>query len=264
MFGTGLGMLAAFQRSFMYFPDRDAPVAADWRADGVSVVRYPSTDGLMLSGWHWPAQGGRRTIVWFQGNGGHAGHRAGFVRPYIAAGYGVLLAGYRGYGGNPGSPSEEGLNADARGALDWLAGQGVPAGDVVTMGESLGTGLAVQMATERPVAAVVLFAPYLSMAELGRGFYPWLPVEWLLLDRFDSAAKIAAIRAPLLIVHGEQDGTVPVAHGRALLAAATVPKRGLFVPEAGHNDLYTADVAAAVLGFLAAGIPPDQLPAGTR
>ena len=168
----------------------------------------------------------------------------------------MLLAEYRGYGGNPGTPSEEGFYADGRAALDFLAAREVPAARIVLYGESLGTGVAVQLALERRVGAVVLEAPFTSAVDVGADIYPFLPVRLLARDRFDSIAKIAAIGAPLLVLHGEADKVVPVRFGRALLAAARQPKEGVFVPGAGHADLYQHGGAGIVLDFLARRLGP--------
>ena len=190
------------------------------------------------------------TIAYFHGNAGNIADRGFKVRPFLDAGLGVLLVGYRGYGGNPGAPSEAGLFADGRAALDFLAGQGVPANRIVVFGESLGSGVAVLLASERRLGAVVLEAPFTSAADAGQRAYPFLPVRRLIRDRFDSLSRIGAIGAPLLIVHGECDRVVPADQGRRLLAAAAEPKEGVFLPEAGHNDAFEHGSVRLALEFL--------------
>jgi len=248
-YGAVLGTLFAFQRNLLYFPAADVGAPADHDVPEMAVVRYVTADGLTLTGWYRPAADGRPTLVYFHGNGGHFGERAFKVRPFLDAGYGVLLAEYRGYGGNPGRPSERGLYADARAALGWLAGQGVPAGRVVLYGESLGSGVAVQMATEHPVAGLVLEAAFVSITAIGARRYPFVPVHLLLRDRFDNLAKIGRVRAPVLVVHGERDETVPARHGRRLAAAAE-RSEAHYVPAGGHADLYDFGVSDRILGFL--------------
>ncbi|NNG05007.1 MAG: alpha/beta fold hydrolase, partial [Inquilinus sp.] len=147
----------------VFHPDTEPPSAAVARGAGFAEITYRTADGLTLSALHREAAGGLPTIVYFHGNAGHHGHRAGLIQPYHDAGYGVLLASYRGYGGNPGSPAEAGLYTDGRAALDWLAANRVPPSRTVLYGESLGTGVAVQMAVERPVAAIVLQSPFTSV-----------------------------------------------------------------------------------------------------
>src|SRR5690606_27445832 len=133
-------------------------------------------------------------------------------------------------------PTEAGLYADGRAALDFLAGQGLERGRLVLYGESLGTAVAVALAAEGPTGAVVLEAPFTSAVDIGAAVYPFLPVRLLMLDRYDLMRRIGAVRAPLLVLHGEQDDTVPVAHGRRVLAAAPEPKEGRFFPAANHCD----------------------------
>lgn len=218
----------------------------------MEVVSYPTADGLTLNGWFHAARDNRPTIVYFHGNSGHHGQRAVLVQPYLDAGYGILLAGYRGYGGNPGRPDEQGLYADGRAALAELAGMGIPIDRAVLFGESLGTGVAVQMAVEHPVAGLILQSPFTSTVDVGQDKVPWLPVGILMTDSFDSLSKIDRISVPLLLVHGEADRVVPARFGRRLFEAANEPKAACFVPGVGHNDLNGFGIADIVLRFLAA------------
>ena len=235
-----VGCMYAAQRSLMYFPGGELPAAPAPFAE----VRLRTADGLDLVAWEAPAAG-RPTIVYFHGNGGNIAGRLHKVRPFLEAGSGVLLVSWRGYGGNPGSPSEAGLLADGRAALDRVGARAV-----VLLGESLGGGVAVRLAAERAPAAVILEAPFASAVAVGAERYWWLPVSLLMKDRFESIRWIGAVRAPLLIVHGERDRVVPAEHGRRLLAAANEPKQGAFLPGAGHNDLFEHGAAAIELEFL--------------
>jgi hypothetical protein len=210
-----------------------------------------TADGLDLVAWyHSPPNQNAPLIVLFHGNGGTIEIRAAKAKTYIGAGFGVLLPEYRGYGGNPGSPSEAGLYADGRAALAFAAAQGIAPDRWILLGESLGTGVAVQMATEQRVAALVLEAPYTSIADVAQSDFPLLPVWWLVRDRFDSAEKIARVGVPLFVVHGERDGTIPVKFGRALFAAASEPKEAMWLPDAGHGVIGKHAVDVAVLDFL--------------
>ena len=232
-----VGAIYLFQRNLLYFPDTDRP---DARELGLSVVReveLVTGDGLRLLAWYASPGPSQLVIVYFHGNGGNIEYHADWLRRFHDEGFGALFLEYRGYGGNPGSPSEQGLFADARAGLDFLASQGVEPGRVVLFGESLGTSVAVRMASERPVALLVLESPYTSIAAVAKRHYPFLPVDLLLRDRFDALSRIAAVRAPLLVLQGGRDQVVPPQSGRELFAAAPEPKEIWVAPEGGHNDL---------------------------
>lgn len=239
------------QRSLMYFPDTSLPSPTDAGAPGFQAVTHPTADGLDLVSWYRPARKGLATIVYFQGNGGNIAGRIFKTRPLFEAGYGLLLVGYRGYGGNPGQPGEDGLYQDGRAALAFLQAQGVPVEDLVLLGESLGSGVAVRMASETRVRAVILEAPYTSVVDVGQSAYFFLPVGLLLYDRFPSIDLIARIQAPLLVIHGEQDRVIPTRFGRRLFQAASQPKEGHFLADAGHNDLFEHGLTDIELEFLA-------------
>ena len=248
-----VGGLAMFQRDMIYHPGTQVVDPVEAGVPEMVPVPVRTSDGLSLTGWYAPPKDeDAATILLFHGNAGTLAHRANKARTLMDAGYGVFLAGYRGYGGNPGRPSEDGLYADARAALGWLAGsREVPLDRIALYGESLGTGIAVQIATEHPeLAALVLEAPFTRLPELAPPFVLPGMADMLMVDRYDSLSKIDAVRPPLLILHGEQDGVVPVAMGRRMLEAATGEKHGTFLPQAGHNDLWQLGAAEPVLEFL--------------
>jgi len=251
--GLGAGLFA-LQRKLIYMPDRSTPERAEFGAHDMDEVSYETADGLALRAWYKaPARDDRPVIVYFHGNAGHIGYRVGKVRPYLDAGYGVFLAGYRGYGGNAGEPTEAGLYADARAALDYLAAADDPA---VFYGESLGGAVAIQMATERPVHAIVLESPFSSAVDIAGMRFPVYPATLMMKDRYDSAAKVGALTAPLLVIHGEQDAIIPPRYGRRLIDAAPAGTTVRIIDAAGHNDLYYHGAADLVLNFL------NGLPAG--
>jgi uncharacterized protein len=243
-----VGLLWVFQRRLLYFPTQTVPPAASV-LPGAEEVTFDTADGLRLRGWFVPARpggpsagagaprpGGPAVLV-CNGNGGNRSMRAPLAAALARMGLHVLVFDYRGYGGSPGRPSEEGLAADARAALRHLAGRPeVDPGRVVYFGESLGAAVALRLATERPPAALVLRSPFASLAEVGQVHYPWLPVSWLLRDRFDAAALVGRLDAPLLVVAGGGDRIVPVGHSRRLFAAAPPPKRLVVLDGADHND----------------------------
>lgn len=249
--------LYLFQRHLLYHPNTREPDLAQAGVPEMSAVTLSSEDGLKLVSWYAAARDGQPTLVYFHGNAGHIGHRGFKARPYLDAGWGVMLVGYRGYGGNPGMPSEAGLYADARAALAFLDGQGVPTGRRLLYGESLGTGIAVRMAAEAArngkgsVGAVLLEAPYTAIADVAAEHYPFVPARRMMHDHFDALASIGAIAAPLLVVHGERDHVIPTHFGRDLFAAAREPKTAHWIAEAGHNDLHDHGLAHRVMAFVA-------------
>jgi fermentation-respiration switch protein FrsA (DUF1100 family) len=148
------------------------------------------------------------------------------------------VLGYRGYAGSDGRPSEDGLYTDARAALTWLNANGVADSSIVLYGESLGTGVATMMATERKVASVVLESPYTSLTDVAAYQFPYLPVRWLMWDRFDTLSRVGEIKVPLLVMHGDQDVVIPQDFGRQVFAAANVPKESFWAQGRGHNDIF--------------------------
>ncbi len=252
------GVLFLAQRRMMYFPDSSTPSPELAGVPEMQPVSLETADGLELLAWYRPApQAGAPVLVFLHGNAGNIGHRGSKARPYLDAGYGVLLVSWRGYGGNPGSPTEQGLYHDARAALAYLADVGVESSRIVLYGESLGGGAAVRVATEQRVGAVVLESAFTSAADVAQRHYWYLPARYLMRDRFESLARIGRIGAPLFIVHGERDHIVPVDMGRSLLAAANPPKDARFFAEAGHNDLYEFGAADAVIEFLKRTFPQE-------
>lgn len=244
--------LTVFQRRLIYVPDTSVPQRSEFGAVDYTEVRYRTEDGIDLFAWHRPPRRpGFPTILYLHGNAGHIGHRIGKAAPYVKAGYGIFLAEYRGYGGNGGRPEEAGLYRDARAAMAALQRDGVAAGQVVLYGESLGGAVAVEIARHFPVRALVLEAPVASVSALGKRRFPMFPVGLLLRDRYEAVDSIAGVEAPLLVLHGEKDGIVPVSHGKTLHARATGVKKARYYPEAGHNDLYDFGAFNEVLAFLA-------------
>lgn len=238
------------QRALLYVPDRGRPSLGALTERGVRDVTLTTADGLSLLSWYRPPPDGAPVLVYFHGNGGHLAYRSNRMERFSQAGLGVLMPEYRGYGGNPGTPTETGLYADAAAALEFLFAQGISANRLVIYGESLGSAVAVHAAATHKVAALILEAPFTRLADAAFYHYPFVPVSLLLLDRFDSLSAIPAVKAPILILHGERDRVVPVRFGRALLAAAHEPKEGWFSPDAGHNDLARFGALDAALAFI--------------
>ncbi|MFT3989646.1 alpha/beta hydrolase [Aestuariivirga sp.] len=191
-------------------------------------------DGEKLVAWYAPAANGMPTILFLHGNAGNLSGRAERFAYYTKQGFGALFIDYRGYGGSTGTPSGTGLVTDAEAAYDWLAAKGIPPSNIAVVGESLGTGISVLLAAQRPAAAVALEAPYTSMADVAASHYWWLPARLLIRNPIAAGDEIGKMHAPLLIQHGDKDVTVPYALGQKLFAMANEPKQFVTIPGAGH------------------------------
>jgi fermentation-respiration switch protein FrsA (DUF1100 family) len=225
-------------RMLMYFPDPMRVPPAQAGLDGVEEIEIKAADGTKLIAWYAPAQDGKPTILYFHGNAANAANRAPKIAMMLEDGFGVFYLNSRGYGGSGGSVSEANNITDALAAYDDLARRGVPSDKIVTYGESLGSGQAVRLAGIRPVAGVVLEAPLTSTLDVARPLYFWLPLRLLIDDQYNVERAIGAVRAPLLILHGEQDEVIPVEMGRRNYRAAVEPKRIETFPAGRHNDLF--------------------------
>jgi fermentation-respiration switch protein FrsA (DUF1100 family) len=243
-----MGLLWAFQRRLVYLPD-DGPVpAAADAVPGARDVRLSTTDGLTLGAWFVPgATRDAPAVLVANGNGGHRGLRAPLARALSSAGLAVLLFDYRGYGGNPGSPSENGLALDVRAARSYLLEEaGVPEERLLYYGESLGCAVVTELAVAHPPAGLVLRSPFVDLAAVGSVHYPFLPVRALLRDRYPVAERIAAVRVPTTVVHGTADTIVPPEQSRRVAEAAAQLHRRVEVPGADHNDRVLLDGDALV------------------
>lgn len=239
-----VGLLWAFQRRLVYFPDIGGPVpaAADVLPGGRDV-RLTTADGLTLGAWFVPGPtGDAPAVLVANGNGGHRGLRAPLARALSSAGLAVLLFDYRGYGGNPGSPSEPGLALDVRAARSYLVEEaGVRPGRLLYYGESLGCAVVTELAVEHPPAGLLLRSPFVDLAAVGSEHYPFLPVRLLLRDRYPVAERVARVRVPTTVVHGGRDTVVPPAQSRRVADAAAQLHRRVEVPGADHNDAALLD-----------------------
>ena len=251
LYSIVLAVLFVAQRHILFRPDRTMPLAERVGQPGLEAIRVASTGGLDLLAWYLPAPPGAPVVLYLHGNAGHIGHRGERVRHIAAQGWGALFVEYRGYGGNPGTPSEAGLRDDAAAGLAALRQRGIAPTRIVVWGESLGSGLATALAAREPVGAVVLETPYTAIADIARQRYRFAPVDLLLKDRFESLAYVPAIRAPILVAVAGRDRVVPPAMGKALYAAATALAELWVAEEGGHTDLLQFGLIEAVADFLA-------------
>jgi hypothetical protein len=255
VFILAVGFLWTQQRRLIYFPFGSVPNPDAVGLEAATPVSFPTADGLTLAGWFvartdTPAF----TVVVFNGNAGNRAFRAPLADALTRANLAVLLFDYRGFGGNAGTPGENGLKHDARAARAYLLGRAdVNPRRLVYFGESLGTAVATELAVEHPPAALILRSPFASMSEVGRHHYPFLPVRWLLRDRYATIDRIARVNAPLLVIGGDADRIVPIAQTRRVYDAARDPKTLLVINGADHNDdslLVGREMIEAILRFL--------------
>ncbi|WP_338019077.1 alpha/beta hydrolase [Salsipaludibacter albus] len=223
------------QRRLVYFPSQVVPAEAP---AGVTPVVLATSDDLRLAAWHLEGRPGvadrPATVVVFHGNGGNRTGRLPLARALARRGHDVLLVDYRGYGGNPGSPSSTGLARDADAARDWVDRHAAST-TVAYLGESLGAGVAVELATRRPPDVLVLRSPFTSLADVARVHYPIVPAAFL-RDRWPNLERVADLDVPTLVVAGEADTIVPVEQSRRVERAAAGPSDLVVVPGADHND----------------------------
>lgn len=227
------------QRRMIYFPFGKVPPPATVGLKFADEVSFTTEDGLTLHGWFVPAVSppARFTVLAFNGNAGNRAMRAALAEELARHGVATFLFDYRGYGDNPGSPTEMGLVRDARAALAHLTSRSdTDPRRVVYFGESLGAAVAVQLATETPPLALVLRSPFTSLADIGRHHYPYLPVRLMLQDRYPSIDLIPLVRSPVLVIAGDRDRIIPTEQSRRLHAAAPEPKELLIIDGADHND----------------------------
>lgn len=260
---AALAALFVFQRRILFRPDPGPPLIQLAGVASLTEVRIPTPSGPgRLAWWLPPAADGPAApvVLYCHGNAGHIGHRGERIRRFAALGWGVLMPEYRGYGGNPGTPSEPGLIADASAALADLRARGIAGPRIVLWGESLGSGVAAAIAAREGTAigAVVLETPFTSITDIAKARYRFAPVDLLLKDRFDSLARIPAIQAPILIATAGRDTIVPPAMGRVLLSAAAAPAELWHADEAGHTDLVAHGLTEAAAEFLARHLPANE------
>ena len=266
-----LGIFALFcivarllHRYFVYVPDPKRVVPKDAGLTGVEEVVFKAADGTRLIAWYRPAQPGKPTLLYFQGNNGNVADRAGKIKAIGADGCGVFMPNYRRYGGSGGRPTEKRIAADAVSAYDYLRGLGVAPHDIVLYGESLGTAVATRLSLQREAQGLVLEAPFTSVVDVGLLMWPLLPLQYIMVDQFRTIDRIGQVSIPLFIIHGGRDAVIPLDQARRVLHAANEPKTLSLVPRAGHNDLFEQGAWARVRDFLASLKPETVEPVAEK
>lgn len=226
----------------MYHPARDIGKPEKYGLNGVEENFVNTVDGVCLQMWQHTARPGYPTVIYFHGNAANLGDRASKFSAFIDNGFGIVAIGYRGFGKSSGYPTEAGIYNDARAAIGYAINTlKLPDNKLIYFGESLGSGVAIQMATELPPALLMLEAAYTSVETRSAELYRFLlGVRYLVLDKYDSLSKIKNVNSPILMLHGGKDMTIPIHHGQTLFAAANEPKRIIIYKDVNHTD-YTPE-----------------------
>lgn len=230
--------LLYFKQRAMLFPIPTAKPTAPAAAGLPEAEEHVLTtsDGEKVILWHVPPKPGRPVILFFHGNGDSLAGLSGRFKRITADGTGLVALSFRGYAGSSGRPSEDGLLRDGAVAYEFATARYEPQ-RIVAWGFSLGTGVAVAIASEHPIGRLILEAPYTSLVDVAASHFRFVPVRLVMHDRFHSDERIGRVTAPLLIMHGAQDQTIPIVFGERLFALAHEPKQFVRIDGGGHNDL---------------------------
>lgn len=248
-----IAMLTLGQSRLLY----PAPSGPGVDVPGFESIAYETEDGLMIDAGYRSARSDKPTILYFHGNGADWQSSVSATDRMVLQGYGVLAAEYRGYRENPGAPSEKGFYRDGRAAIAFLAKRGVAAQDLVIIGNSIGSGVAVQMASEIEPRALVLISPFASLSQLVAEKIWWLPTGLLLRDRYENSRKLGEIDTPTLVLHGDTDSLIPHTHAERLVEANPDVELQIF-PDYGHDLAWHETAKNAVLEFLATPAGEDE------
>ena len=260
--GAWTVILMIFENQFIFFPSKypDGIYQNSHTLPNVRDCWIKTEDGVTLHGWFAPADSPIATLVMSHGNAGNLSHRLYLLRALQRTGFNVLIYDYRGYGRSEGSPDEAGIYADGRAAFDYALTQpGIDARRLILWGTSLGGAVAVDVATHRPAAGLILEATFSSAKDVARVAYPFLPVHFFIRTELNSVEKIKGVRIPLLVLHGNHDSIIPIGLGRRLYEAANAPKQFHTIEGADHNDTWVVGGEIyfdTVKRFALASLPP--------
>lgn len=229
-----LSLLFVFQRKLQYFPMGNVSNIAAYNLTGFEEKILTTKDQIKILSWYKPAANNQKIILYFHGNAGNLGDRSHKFAAFADDGFGVLAITYRGYSGSAGKPSEAGLLLDADAALQFLLDQGYAEKNIILFGESLGSGVAMQLAAKHNFGAIILESPFSSIANVAQKTYWFVPVNLLLKDKFESIKFLPKISSPILIFHGTKDPVVPYSEGKKLFDAVTASKKLITIEGGGH------------------------------
>ena len=245
-----LVFLYFYQRNLLYHPNEN-----NYSGDKISVkiekVKIRTSDNIELLGWyHEKNLKDYKTLIYFHGNAGSLENRIHKLNHFKDMNINFLIIAWRGFSGNEGKPSEQGLYVDGKSAIDWIIKKGADEKNLILYGESLGTGIATHLAQNRSFAGVILETPFTSMADAAKIFYPYIPVKILLKDKFENNKKIKNINSPILVMHGEIDQIIPFSMGKKIYEMANEPKYSHFTKYDNHMMEYDEKLILALKSFL--------------
>lgn len=251
-----LAFLFVFQRKLQYIPMGKVGKVSQYSLADFSEKKLTTDDGVEILTWYKKPQKGQKIILYFHGNAGNIGDRSDKFRTFAVDGFGLLAVSYHGYAGSGGKPSEKNLMMDGNTALKFLLSEGFQEKDIIVFGESLGSGIATQLAAEHQFFALILESPFSSIVNVAQKQYWFVPVRLLLHDKFESIKFTPKITEPVLIFHGTSDGIVPYSEGKKLFDAITSEKKLVTVDGAGHLDFSPEFILQEMKNFLSS-VKPD-------
>ena len=239
-----------YQRNLLYHPSEN-----NYTSEKINFsyeeVFIPTSDGKKLKAWfHKKNLKQKKTLLFFHGNAGNLNNRIYKLNMIKNFDINFLIVAYRGFSGNEGSPTEEGLYQDARSAVDWLNKQNINDKQIIIYGESLGTGVSAEIAQNKNFAGIILESPFTSMVDAGKHYYFYLPVSFLLKDRYETIKKLKNIKIPILVMHGQDDKIVPFSMGKKVFLEANDPKHSYFPKDDDHMMEYNENLLGALNKFL--------------
>jgi pimeloyl-ACP methyl ester carboxylesterase len=237
LYMAALGWTYLNQKSLMYFPEKGMLDISQYDLPGVEDLRIDSADGTRIQVWHKAPQSGMPMVLYLHGNSYHLGHHACQFREILDLGYGLTAVAYHGFSMSEGQPSRQAIMEDAEAAVGFLRGRGFAPKNILLVGESLGSGVAVELANNHKFGGVFLLTPYTSIAGRAQEIYWYFPAQYLVTENFVSEDKIHLIDSPLLMAHGTSDTVIPHSHATKLLDLAQEPKKLLLYEGKGHSNL---------------------------
>jgi fermentation-respiration switch protein FrsA (DUF1100 family) len=239
-----------FQRNFLYHPDKNNYLRSEKLNADTKEIFVPSTEGIALKAWFYKNPQNKYTVLFFHGNAGGLGNRIYKLNELKNLNLNYLIISWRGFSGNKGSPTEQGLYSDARSALEWLEKNNISKNKIILYGESLGTGVAVEVSQNQKFAGIILESPYTSIVDAAKIYYPYLPVDLILKDKYLSLKKIKNVNSPIFIMHGEADRIIPVAMGKKLFDEIQSKKYGYFPQFDRHMMTYNSELKLELQKFI--------------